>query len=430
MDLIKLQIYLTEHYPQCFLIPALEGGKRPKFAHKDGKYNAKMFLDTGFNQCQSGCLIILTGGLIIIDIDDHDYVDTFVRIPAFAKTVSCKTQKGRHFYFNRTPLCDLNNIFDSSRILVDDDEALPIDIKSCNRNQDVAPGTISIPPSPNKTWEVPPIDNPILDLPDKFVEFYKTYLVDNKKTSDIKDKYPGIVDNTYTRKDLYRYLNMLKPFRCCEWTYWIRIGFALHNYSPDLLDLWDSWSKNCVSKYDGKCWKDWNKMDKPYGKKCTLATLFYFAQQDNPKAFSKLHGEGRKQLTLEEKTIIKKFINDNYGYTSDKIPDDNISTYRYNDLDYISVNINELYCKISECEHKSPKIWINIGLSISSEKCRECNYDRINEIKYREYSPELQRVYKNINPEIAPKDNQRLIGDYFIEISKNDDISLNFVFLS
>ena len=87
-SLTQLQHYLDSQFSGCFLIPAKPGGKTPLYPHKNHKYDAKKFLDSGCGKCDHGCLIVLAEKLIVVDIDDADTCEAMeTNIPEFLKTV-------------------------------------------------------------------------------------------------------------------------------------------------------------------------------------------------------------------------------------------------------------------------------------------------------------------------------------------------------
>jgi hypothetical protein len=143
----NLQAYLTENHPGALIMPARDGGKIPMLKHKGGQYDLARFHSEGKQKCaQFGCLIILSHDLVVIDIDDFEYAKKIEEeFPEFKETVTCRTAKAFHYYFLRTPECDLK---DGARQLIDD---IPIDFKTKN-DLNATGGIISIPPSPGKIW--------------------------------------------------------------------------------------------------------------------------------------------------------------------------------------------------------------------------------------------------------------------------------------
>lgn len=78
---------------------------------------------------------------------------------------------------------------------------------------------------------------------------------------------------------------------------WIHIGWALHNVSESLLDVWKDFSKRCPSKYDEEtCNKIWfSASDEGF----TIASLHLWAQMDNPTGYYDLLKSCIKKLYEE-----------------------------------------------------------------------------------------------------------------------------------
>ena len=81
-------------------------------------------------------------------------------------------------------------------------------------------------------------------------------------------------------------LDRLALWRCSEYAAWRDVGFALQELGEDGLALWDQWSRNCPEKYDlGTCEKHWQHFNRD-GDLITIASLFYWANQDNPSGIN------------------------------------------------------------------------------------------------------------------------------------------------
>ena len=86
-----LQMYLDKVAPGSLIVPAKpknevkekEIGKRPMFSHspnsKDPYIYTRVDFDKHKRKCiQHGALIILSEDIIVVDVDDEDYVDRFL----------------------------------------------------------------------------------------------------------------------------------------------------------------------------------------------------------------------------------------------------------------------------------------------------------------------------------------------------------------
>ena len=263
-------------------MPTREGGKIPLHKHANGAYTVEMFDKTGINECKHGCEIILSSELIVVDIDEMDYCDKMERMfQPFNETVCCQTNKGRHYYFKKTPLCDEIGLMDGARQLKDN---IPLDIKT--RTSKGTGGVISIPPSPNKKWIKAFGECRVLLMPDTFLTFFK----EHKKMamgSVVKKKSPAkkISSSTHSstsvniETEVASLVNLLDQSRSNDYEEWIRLGWCLHNISPDNLYVWIEFSKKSSKFVENECEKLWDLMkDEGLHK----GTLHMWAKNDNP----------------------------------------------------------------------------------------------------------------------------------------------------
>jgi hypothetical protein len=69
-----LQDYLDVTFPGCLLMPC-SSEKIPKYAHKDGKWTS-VSARAAIPECNEvGALLLLTKDLIVIDIDEDEWVE-------------------------------------------------------------------------------------------------------------------------------------------------------------------------------------------------------------------------------------------------------------------------------------------------------------------------------------------------------------------
>ena len=281
--LLNLQKWLSTHFPGNILIPSLEGGKIPKYRHKNNQYTDKLFLEKGYLECHQGCLIILADNLIVIDIDDPSWAFRFESMfDDFTKTVCCKTAKGFHYYFSNTEASKAAGIKDSVRTftLPDSNDKIPLDIKTSTGTK--SGGLISIPPSPGKTWLRPIMETPILPLPEPFVEYYITNSKKNTRKANTQNA--AMSDNTLL--DIRNLINILSSSRADNYDDWIRLGWCLHNIDKDnLLEDWILFSSKSNKYKAGECIRLWENM-RDNG--LTIASLHMWAKQDNPEQYSAL----------------------------------------------------------------------------------------------------------------------------------------------
>ena len=175
-------------------IPAKPSSKQPLFAHKPARgasapqwsrqlarSNLRLFRDENFG--------VLCDGIFVVDFDDQTSYDTwYARFKdAFDSTVLCKTRKGWHVWFYRTPACEDASLTDGPlgfALHVDGTKGakLPVDLKTrtavasklkaADGTVSVyhTPGFLSVPPSKHKVWVRSPFDHAIQPIPDALVD--------------------------------------------------------------------------------------------------------------------------------------------------------------------------------------------------------------------------------------------------------------------
>ena len=279
-SLDRLQGYLDRKFPGCLIMPC-SMDKTPKYAHKDGQWTQEK-AKRSLKEClDHGALILLTKDLIVIDIDEEEWVGKLeTMFPEMCETIQCKTRKGKHYYFSRTPDCEL---YDSVRKMKTSDDTgnitiLPIDIKTVART-----GTktaIAIPPSANKAWiRQLGVDGDPLPIPQSFLEYYNECTTTRlSKVAEHKTSTPA--------QEIEEILGLLKPYRADGYDDWIRVGWCLHNIDQtNNLALWKEFSKQSPKYAEGICEELWNKM---VNKGLGIGTIHMWAKQDSPyeyKAF-------------------------------------------------------------------------------------------------------------------------------------------------
>ena len=80
-------------------------------------------------------------------------------------------------------------------------------------------------------------------------------------------------------------VNCLSIKRADDYGLWLNVGFCLYNISSDLLDVWEEFSQKSDKYKDGVCQELWDKMTK---KNMSIASLKYWAKQDNLSEYNKI----------------------------------------------------------------------------------------------------------------------------------------------
>ncbi len=83
---------------------------------------------------------------------------------------------------------------------------------------------------------------------------------------------------------VYELVKLLSHDRAHKFHTWIRVGYCLFNIDEKHFPIWDEFSRTSSKYKDGECFELWNnKFEK---RNLTLATLHYWAKQDNPKQYA------------------------------------------------------------------------------------------------------------------------------------------------
>lgn len=311
----ELSNYLKINFPECIILPTESNnknskngmGKNPAYSHKHlssedlwKKWDQR--LSRGVQEFKEGLLIVMRKDMIVIDVDDLQYAAQLEeRFPNIIGTVMQQTSKGKHYFFRRSALCEELKIVDAARKLVDNNnELLPVDIKTvCSTGTG---GVISIFPSQNKKWIAPFQTTNISTIPDDLVQYIVNHHKDYKngeKTEKTKEKVQklqvlSINSNEHIKKGPIKYdmdevqnlVQLLNEQRSHYYTTWINVGWCLYNIDKDkLLPHWIEFSK-MSSKFvnDTECTQLWEHMCGAK-QKFTIASLHFWARQDNPKKY-------------------------------------------------------------------------------------------------------------------------------------------------
>jgi hypothetical protein len=142
--------FLRKHRSKDILMPCLY--KNPKYRHKNGAWTWEKVLkhNKEFGRGKNISILLIT--LIVIDFDDKDIINVYIKkFPILNKCSRVDTKKGAHFYFTRNTLTDLYGLYDKARCFgVNGDQ---VDFKTiCSTG---TAGVVIVPPSKDKSWVKP-----------------------------------------------------------------------------------------------------------------------------------------------------------------------------------------------------------------------------------------------------------------------------------
>lgn len=96
-------------------------------------------------------------------------------------------------------------------------------------------------------------------------------------------------------------IKILSPSRAENYSDWSNIGWALHSISPRLLDDYIEFSKQSPKWHPGCCERIWNSA-KSRDDGYTIASLYWWAQNDDLTGYTNIMRENINQLILEAET--------------------------------------------------------------------------------------------------------------------------------
>lgn len=92
---------------------------------------------------------------------------------------------------------------------------------------------------------------------------------------------------------------ILSADRAGNYTDWLDIGYCLHGISPDLLQTWIAFSMKWSMYNDQtECNKQWEWFQRNNNKQITIASLHYWARQDDPDKYEEIKKESLENLVV------------------------------------------------------------------------------------------------------------------------------------
>jgi len=81
-------------------------------------------------------------------------------------------------------------------------------------------------------------------------------------------------------------LERLAPWRCDGYESWLQVGMALHSLGEMGYQLWDTWSQKSEKYNPETCFTKWQTFteDNSNGNRITMASLYHWANEDDPDA--------------------------------------------------------------------------------------------------------------------------------------------------
>lgn len=396
----KLIDILFKYFKENIIMPCIY--KNPKYPHKDNQWTWDMARKK--NNEFIGNVAILLKTLIVLDFDNNDLADKYEeKFPVLKTCPSVRTKKGRHYYFKRTPLCNLYALYDHSRCF--GSKADEIDFKTiCSTG---TAGVVIVPPSKDKEWIRSLWDTKIPEFKDDIFDYFVENWVDKKYKNlptntkedvgkekildtDIGEEYFDKVDiDDEQINKINKLVESLDVKRSVSWNTWIETCWCLKNISAGFFDrnnifksIFINFSKRCTDKFNKEqSLRLWNNTV-PRKNGFNYPSLIKWNREDNPDKYVDIDDDSSK--------TIKKFIAESYNYGNRKISAINIATYDSNK--YFIVNIDDTFCKITHDYHETKTIYIVVGVRSAKEKCHDCKDKFVNEINYDKFPDDLKDI--------------------------------------
>jgi len=142
-----LSDWLLASYPGDLPMPVSEGRKCPMYPHSDGRWSWHLYNKFVKTRALSDLNVaILLKTLCVVDVDTHEMAaELEERFPVLATCPMEETRKGRHYFFERSSLCDSLEFMDQRSGVIPN-----VDFKT--RCATGTAGVILVAPSEGKRW--------------------------------------------------------------------------------------------------------------------------------------------------------------------------------------------------------------------------------------------------------------------------------------
>ena len=282
---------------------------------KQLKYPKNWQSGKAYTNSKWNSIAILTGkinNIIVIDIDNIDHWNELSNDYDRVETLMAQSGSGGlHYYFKYTD--DIEDVKSSSKSFgsrgLASGETQPDDIDVRSNG-----GNIIAPPSRyynnnigdycEYKWlnELEPVEMPEwmkeMLKPTKTPEMMTVERVFRQSVEEyeLNEDEKG----SYVKNDIKELVMMLSDERCNDYTGWLNVGICLHNIDSSYLYIWILWSMKSDKYEDGTCEEKWNGFCNT-GSGLNIATLLYYAKQDNPVKYA----EFMKLRRIKKVAIIK-----------------------------------------------------------------------------------------------------------------------------
>jgi hypothetical protein len=112
---------------------------------------------------------------------------------------------------------------------------------------------------------------------------------------------------------LYKYLTCINNKRANNYKEWLEVGMALYQSNINSFNLWNDWSKQCVSYSFDACSYKWKTFETNRSDILNFNTLKIYAKRDNPIEYSYINQETTPNIFKMNKDIKKLYKSWNHN---------------------------------------------------------------------------------------------------------------------
>lgn len=305
-ELSPLTAFLKAKYPRCIPLPLVKNTKKPAL-HFDFAIDKisdedmwKQWEDAGRQLVESGECdvgISIRDHWIVIDFDDKERGEYMSKQDEFKDTVCVETEKGFHFYFEKTAECA--NWVNTVKPFKINDDVLDIDIISTHANG--TGGIITIPPSKSKKWINRMETTAILPMSTKFIDWAQNSIHFIEK-GEVILREKVIAQNPLEFAKIEKAVMALDAKRATGFGEWRNVCWAILNECERSglgdagEDLVHDFSAKCKSKYRPrevqKFIKNWSYREHGYN----FGTIMKALKVDNRSMFDEMNEDNTVKL--------------------------------------------------------------------------------------------------------------------------------------
>jgi P4 family phage/plasmid primase-like protien len=331
---------------------------------------------------------------IVVDIskEKEKIIDSIFDRCVFNKTKWLMYGSGKEIYKNKD-VYKIKYVFDPNCNIVDEDDFPSVEelvkifaIRYTNKTE-ILPNKRARPV--HRTMETPIVDN-MSNLVDSSNKPFK---------SNSENKTNSKNDVNIARK----LIKIINPDRATPYNTWLNVGLCLYDISDELLPEFIDFSKQSDNFDLDGCNKFWTTCKKKSNneQKLTIATLRFWAKEDNPTEYSKFYNDNLNGFSLEDTAKLNELLK-------------NINIERDHEIALI---IKSLYGRSFACSSVKTQGWYHF----ENHRWNHCDAGyKLNNLISEHFTKYVFTIYKQLNDEHLKDINDE-------NITKKKDKFFNFI---